>query len=205
VHTLASGTRKVLHRNGYHGRYIPSGHLVFIHEGTLFAAPFDLDRLELTGQPVAALEGVTANPETAGAQFAFSREGTLVYQHGEGLGLAAPIQWMDSEGKLQPLRAVPGVYDGIRFSPDGQRLTLAILESRNRDVWVYDWKGDTLSRLTFDPGKDELPIWTPDGERIVFSSARAYPAARNLYWQRADGTGEAERLTESENPQSPAS
>jgi len=205
VHTLEGDRRKVLHRGGYHGRYLPSGHLVFIHEGTLFAAPFDLDRLELTGEAVPALAGVSAEPGNMGAQFAFSRDGTLVYQRGESLGLGLPIQWMDREGKLQPLRAAPGVYNGIRFSPDGQRLALDIIEGNNRDVWVYEWGRDTLSRLTFDPGQDRSPEWTRDGQRIAFSSKRADQATENLYWQRADGTGEAERLTESKNRQIPAS
>jgi len=203
VHTLEGDTRKVLHRGGYHGRYLPSGHLVFIDEGTLFAAPFDLDRLELAGEPVPALAGVSANPGTGGAQFAFSRDGTLVYQRGEGL--STPIQWMDREGKTQPLRAAPGAYNDIRFSPDGRRLALEILEGKNRDVWVYEWGRDTLSRLTFDPGEDRNPVWTPDGQRIAFTSARAVQATQNLYWQRADGTGEAERLTESKNTQYPTS
>ncbi len=201
--TLEGDTRKVLHRGGYHGRYLPSGHLVFIHEGTLFAAPFDLDRLELTGEPVPALESVSANPTNQGAQFAFSRDGTLVYQRGEGL--ATLIQWMDREGKLQALRAAPGEYDGIRFSPDGGRLALDILEGKNQDVWVYEWGRDTLSRLTFHPGWDTFPQWSPDGRRIAFSSTRADQETGNLYWQRADGTGEAERLTESKNPQRPTS
>ncbi len=145
VHTLEGDARKVVYRGGYHGRYLPSGHLVFIHEGTLFAAPFDLDRLELTGEPVPALESVSANPGNGGAQFAFSRDGTLVYQRGEGL-LTTPIQWMDREGKLQPLRATPGHYNNIRFSPDGERLALDILEGNNRDVWIYEWeRGQPLS------------------------------------------------------------
>jgi len=202
VHSLTDDTRKVLHRGGYHGRYLASGHLVFIHEGTLFAAPFDLDRLELTGEPVPALESVSADPGIGGAQFAFSRDGTLVCQPGGG---GTPIQWMDREGKLRPLRAAPSLYNSIRFSPDGRRLALEILEGKNRDVWVYEWGWDTLSRLTFDPGEDLGPVWTPDGWRIAFSSARADQATQNLYWQRADGTGEAERLTESENPQYPTS
>jgi serine/threonine-protein kinase len=112
---------------------------------------------------------------------------------------------MDREGKLQPLRAAPGVYDTIRFSPDGRRLALEILEGKNRDVWVYEWERDTLSRLTFDPGEDLFPVWTSDGRRIAFSSTRADQATGNLYWQRADGTGEAERLTESKSPQVPTS
>jgi serine/threonine-protein kinase len=198
VHTLEGDTRKVLHRGGYHGRYLPSGHLVFMHEGTLFAAPFDLDRLELTGEPVPALAGVTASSSSGGAQFAFSRDGTLVYQRGEGRGTS--IQWMDREGKTQPLGAAPGSYNTIRFSPDGQRLALG-----GRDVWVYEWGRDTLSRVTFDPGWDGFPVWSPDGRRVAFVSLRADQAAGNLYWQGADGTGEAERLTESKNLQLPTS
>ena len=205
VHALDGDTRKVLHRGGYHGRYLASGHLVFIHEGTLFAAPFDLDRLELTGQPVPVLAGVSANPDNAGAQFAFSQDGTLVYQRGEGISIVTPIQWMDREGKLQPLRAAPGTYNNIHFSFDGRRLALDNREGKNLDVWVYEWERDTLSRLTFDPGEDIYPVWTPDGGRIAFSSTRAEQATRNLYWHRADGTGEAERLTESKNPQYPTS
>ncbi len=203
VHSLEGDTRKLVHRGGYHGRYLPSGHLVFIHENTLFAAPFDLDRLELTGPPVPALAGVAARPSNGGAQFAFSLDGTLVYQRGD-IDRATTIQWMDGEGKHQPLRAAPGVYTGIRFSPDGGRLALSIVESMNTDVWVYEWGRDTLSRLTFDPGPDFGPVWTPDGRRIAFSSRRA-DGAGNLYWQRADGTGEAERLTESKNLQVPTS
>ena len=71
------------------------------------------------------------------------------------------------------------------------------------DVWVYEWARDTLSRLTFDPAMDFLPVWTRDGRRIVFSSIRS--GRDNLYWQRSDGSGEVQRLTQSENPQVTAS
>ena len=70
---------------------------------------------------------------------------------------------------------------------------------------VYEWGRDTLSCLTFDPGVDRGPLWSPDGQRIAFSSTRADQATANLYWQRADGTGDAERLTESKNQQVPMS
>jgi eukaryotic-like serine/threonine-protein kinase len=55
------------------------------------------------------------------------------------------------------------------------------------------------------PATDGFPVWTPNGQRIAFASLRADKATRNLYWQRADGTGEAERLTESANGQTPES
>ena len=205
VQPLPSGPRRVLQRGGYHGRHLRSGHLVYMHEGTLFAAPFDPGRLELTGQPVPALEGVATAPGFAGAQFALSDRGTLVFLPGRSTEAAIQIHWMDREGKTQPLRALPGRYRSIRFSPDGQTLAMDIQEGRQRDVWVYEWERDTLSRLTFDPTNDQSPVWTPDGRRIAFGSDRADRARWNLYWQRADGTGDAERLTESKNPQSPTS
>ena len=83
------------------------------------------------------------------------------------------------------------------FSPDGQKLAIDISDGKQRDIWVYDWARDTLTQLTFDPGDDRLPVWTPDGRRIVFASDRAKPGTYNLYWVNADGTGEVTRLTDS--------
>jgi len=203
VQSLPKGPRKVLQRGGYHGRYLHSGHVVYIHEGTLLAAPFDLEQRELTGPPAPVFEGVTAG--NTGAQFAFSDRGTLAFLPGPTGGARVPIQWMEKDGKTEPLRALAGNYNNIRFSPDGQRLAFDVREGRERDVWVYEWGRDTISRLTFDPNEDAWPVWTPDGRGIAFSSARADRTTRNIYWQRADGTGEAERLTESKYPQWPVS
>jgi serine/threonine-protein kinase len=93
----------------------------------------------------------------------------------------------------------------MRFSPDGRKLAMDIQEGRQLDVWVYAWERDTLSRLTFDPATDQWPVWSADGRRIAFGSDRADKATLNLYWQQADGTGDAERLTESKHPQWPTS
>ena len=71
-----------------------------------------------------------------------------------------------------------------------------IFDGRQTDVWVYEWARDTLSRLTFDQADDQRPVWTPDGQRITFSSKRGDGQFFNLYWQRADGTGDAVRLTD---------
>jgi serine/threonine-protein kinase len=73
------------------------------------------------------------------------------------------------------------------------------------DVWILDWTRDSISRLTAEPGLDGRPVWTPDGGRIVYASDRANRGTPNLYWQRADGTGDAQRLTDSGNPQVPTS
>ena len=165
--------------------------------------PFDLDRLEVTGQPVPALEGVTSNSITGGAQFAVSASGTLVYLPGQSTGAGIPLHWMDREGRTTPLRATPANWFNPLFAPDGRRLAMEIRDGPS-DIWVYDWAQDMLTRLTSDPARRQKPVWTPDGRRIAFASARADKSTPNLYWQRADGTGDAERLTESQNTQQPA-
>ena len=205
IQRLPDGPRKIVQRGGFHGRYLGSGHLVYVHGATLFAAPFDLERLEPTGQPVAGPGGRCLATVSRGAQFAFSARGNLAFLRGQSLDSTVPILWMHREGKTEPLRAVPANYANLRFSPDGRLLAMDIRENSQTDLWVYEWGRDTMSRLTSDPGEDERPVWTPDGRRIAFASARGDKVTTNLYWQRADGTGDAERLTESQNRQYPSS
>ena len=204
VQVLPGGPRKVVQRGGYHGRYLASGHLVYVHDGTLFAAPFDLDRLEVTGQPIAALQGVNANAVTGGAQFAASAGGTLVYLPGPVTGAGMPIHWMAPRERTTPLLAAPANWSTPRFAPNGRQLAMEI-RAASSDIWVYEWARDTLTRLTSGPAPDQRPVWTPDSRRIAFASPRADTLTPNLYWQRADGTGDAERLTESTNAQQPSS
>jgi serine/threonine-protein kinase len=195
VQSLPSGTPKVLIRGGYHPQYFPSGHLVYIHEGTLFAVPFDLSRLEVTGQSVPAVEGVSAQSGRAAAQFAASQTGALAYLTGLGVGNESPILWLSRDGKSAPLRAMPSNWADPRFSPDGRKLALDILGASRTSVWVYDWTRDTPTLLPFN-GTTRTPVWTPDGNRIVFAAALGGTGTWSLYWQRADGTGEIQRLTD---------
>jgi serine/threonine protein kinase/Tol biopolymer transport system component len=203
VQPLPTGARKVVQRGGYYGRYLPSGHLVYVHDGTLFAVPFDLGRLERTGPPVPALDGVAANPTAGLAEFAGSDSGAFVYVPSGNDD--SPIDWVDHTGKQSPLRATRANWSNPQFSPDGRQLALDIFDGKQWDVWVDDWARDTLSRLTVDPAHDVKPVWTPDGGRIVFASMRDGNTAYNLYWQRADGSGDVQRLTNGKNAQFPGS
>jgi serine/threonine-protein kinase len=205
VQSLPDGPRKIVQRNGYFGRYLESGHLAYMHGGTLFVAPFDLKRLEVTGKAVPALEGVTSMTAHGGAHLGFSAGGALAFVPGKGPTLTVPIQWMDRQGATRSMRAVPALYNHLRFSPDGRRLAMEIREGGRYDVWVYEWEQAKISRLTFESGDNKFPEWTPDGRRIAFASTRGEKATYNLYWQRADGTGEAEPLIRSMNPQVPMS
>jgi serine/threonine-protein kinase len=204
VQPLPSGNPKVVVRSGYHPQYVASGHLLYIHDGTLFAAAFDLNRLEVTGPSAPAVEGVSADSANGAAQFAVSRTGAFTYLAGQSTAADPPILWMTHDGKTMPLRAMPANWSNPYFSPDGQRLAMDILSGRNLDVWIYEWARDTLTRWTFDPADDLQPVWTPDGKRIAFASSRE-KGPLNLYWQRADGTGEIQRLTESSHNQFPYS
>jgi serine/threonine-protein kinase len=162
VQSLPNGPRKVVLRGGFGGQYLPSGHLVYMREGTLFAVGFDLERLDVIGQPAPVLEGIAGlnNGITAGGQFATSSSGTVVYV--PALIDNDPIHWLDREGHVTLLRPVPANWTNLVFAPDGDRLALEIADGRRRDIWTYDWKRDLLARLTFD-GDGEKPAWTPDG------------------------------------------
>jgi serine/threonine-protein kinase len=205
VYSMASGQRKtLLRRGGFYVRYLPSGHLVYMHAGTLFAVPFDLRRLEVTGQPTPILEGVGASPGVGGAQFSFSENGSIAYVPSGGRGQNVSIYWMDRAGKFTPLRETPGSYSSPAFSPDGKRLALEFNDGKRSDIWVYEWERDAITRLTFAGEGNTSPVWTPNGQRIVYSS-REKGGTSNLWWIRADGGGNSQRLTESKSAQAPGS
>ncbi|HEV2349036.1 MAG TPA: protein kinase [Terriglobia bacterium] len=204
VYSTFSGKPKTVLHGGSYARYLPSGHLVYLRDGTLFAVPFDIKRLDVTGQPAPVVEGVASNPDNGGAQFSFSDSGTLLYVAGSAINADVSTYWMDAAGKFTPLRETPGNYNNLAISPDGKRLAMDITNGNRIDIWVYEWERDTLTRLTFAGDSNIRPIWTPDGQRIVYGSAEK-GAMANLWWIRADGGGDAQRLTEGKERQVPGS
>lgn len=202
---LPDGAPKVIVRGGYHGRALPGGQLIFIHDNTLFAAPFDPVRLEITAPAVPALEGVMSNALTGGAQFSVSNDGTLVYLPGLSEG-GTRLQWMDHTGKTTTLRGDVANWFTPAFSPDGGRIAMEVRErTAQGDIWVYEPARDVMTRLTTDAAEDTRPVWTPDSLHIAFASDQAARGTPNLYMEPADGSREAERLTTSPNAQQPGS
>jgi serine/threonine protein kinase/Tol biopolymer transport system component len=208
VQTLSNGERKVV-QHGYFARYVPSGHLVYIRDGTLFAAPFDLTRLELTGAAVPVVESVRSDIANGVGLFSISDNGTLVYAQGETGGVAgAPIFWMDRSGRTSSLRTAATIWGTPRFSPDGRRLALTVAApGQNSDIWIYEWDRDIATKLTTDPAADVSPIWSPDGRWIAYGSQRESRETPryNIFVQRADGSGSVTRLTDRDVPQLPDS
>ncbi|HEV2201728.1 MAG TPA: protein kinase [Bryobacteraceae bacterium] len=184
VQSLKTGERRDLFPAGIMPRYAPSGHIAFLQAGNLMAAPFDVRSLKATGPAVPVVEGVMP------FQYSFSSTGTLVYIPGSSQAPQLKLVWVDRNGKEQALPAAPHNYVMPRISPDGRRVA-AGLEEADSQIWIYDLTRDTLTRLTFAPGNNIDPLWTPDGKRIVFKGN-----GNRLYWQPADGSGAAEALTD---------
>jgi Tol biopolymer transport system component len=113
---------------------------------------------------------------------------------------ARTLVWVDRTGKEELVAAPPRAYEQPRLSPDGTHVALFSRDQEN-DLWIWDLRRTTLTRLTLEPGQDLFPLWTPNGQRIIFASNRG--GALNLWWQAADGAGAAERLTTSSNAQVP--
>jgi len=193
---LESREQKVLVPGGSNAHYAASGHLVYSVAGTLRAVAFDLDRLEVLGDPIPALERVVTKSNGA-ANFALSHNGSLVYLAGDPeLGAQRTLVWVDRQGREEVIPAPSRAYTYPRLSPDGTKVAV-VARDQEEDVWVWDFRRQTLTRLTLDQTEELYPVWTPEGRRILFTSGRE--GAQNLYWRAADGTGTVERLTESRN------
>ena len=194
VLSLKDHHRKVLLEGGSFGRYLPSGHLTYVINGTLFSVPFDLDSLEVRGAPAPVLEGIAYSTITGGPQLSSTETGMFLYRKGGVTGQTkTTVLWLDSDGNAQPLLTKPDSYSNPQLSPDGQRLAVEISNGLTRDIWIYEWKRDTMARLTFDVGNAIAPLslaWSPDGRYIVFAGNDG------IYWIRSDGAGKPQRLTQ---------
>jgi serine/threonine-protein kinase len=190
---LRTSKTKVLMPGAEGAQYVDTGHVVFAASGTLFAVGFDLDDLELRGEP-APLPGGLQVHSAGYPKFTVSRAGMVAFLPPQVP--ARSLVWVDRKGQETATGAPTLGYTTLTLSPDGKRVAVAV-NDEERDVWVWDFATKTSRRLTFDPGTDWVPIWTPDGRWIVFRSNRG--GRFNLYRQASDGSGSVERLTTSDN------
>ena len=195
--SLKTGERHVIIDGGSDARYLPTGHLVYAQSGVLFATPFDPGRLSIDGAPVPIVEGVRRREggQTGVAHFGVSNTGSLVYVPGPVSSTSAPgdLALIDRSGGVEKLKVPSGAYKIPRVprTESGSRWAWTTAERAN--IWIYDLSGaSSIRQLTFG-GRNRFPVWTADSQRVAFQSDRE--GDPGIFWQRADGTDTARRLT----------
>jgi serine/threonine-protein kinase len=198
VQSLRSGERTVVINGGSDARYVPTGHIVYALGTSLLAVPFDERSLTVTDGPVPIREGIGrsyGNDNPAAMFFSFSASGALAYFVGEAVQTNRRLALVDRRGESVALPMPPLPYDDPRISPDGKQLAVRVNAENESNIWIYDLGGVLAPRrLTFG-GTNTSPSWSPDGRRIAFISNRD-DNANAIFWQPADGSGSAERLTD---------
>jgi len=200
--SLETKEGKVLVQGAQHARYVPSGHLVYAWAGAIKAAPFNLATLKVTGRPVPVLDGVLLDSGVGTAQLAFSNDGLLVYAPGSDTHRTIP-SWINRQGNVEPLAMPADIYGALRLSPDGKQLAMVVKELQS-NIYIFDIARETKTKLTVE-GDNFYPLWTPDGERVVFCCRREGQEEWNLLSAPADGSGKAELLVSAQFKFSPYS
>ena len=201
VFSLETGERKRL-LDGERPRYASSGHIVFQRVDSLYAVPFDLDRLEVTGSPTPLPLNVRLQLRGL-ADFAFSDTGSLVYLPADRRA-GSRLAWVNRRGEVELLTESQRWFETPRLSPDGTQLAVTVDESGGRgvlapggtrlDVWIYEITRDILTQFTFD-GSSGFAIWEPNGDRLTYMSRQTEQTS--ILWMFADESGEAENLINS--------
>jgi serine/threonine-protein kinase len=181
--SLENGHSRVLLEGASDPRYM-AGHLLYRSQGTLMAVPFDVDRLEVTGVPIAVIEDVGA--------YSISSAGTLVYAPRAASNAARQLVWVNRQGAAERLEAPARRYERLRLSPDGRRVALDIDSESDGNIWIYDFAREALTQLTFE-GRNLWPIWSHDGRRVIYGSNRV-GTTWDIYSKAADGTAKEQAL-----------
>ena len=187
---LPGGEPKVLMR-GVYARYSPTGHLlVATAHGKLLAVPFDPDKLEVTGSPIALLEGIGVEGTGFSINLGLSGNGTLVYTTGGATGLRRPV-WVNREGvesQVDPAWQPQGTVVNFALSPDGKALAVDVSQNGINTIWTKQLPAGPYSRLTFGDTGNMRPTWSADGRSIVYL-ANVTNVGGTPVMRRADGTG----------------
>ena len=189
---LETGRHRTLIPTGRMIGYAPTGHLVYSSQGRLMAVGFDPDKRTLTASPRAVVDDLAEASERE-VNAALSDTGTLVYLPAQQIAVRSSTLFsLDERGESRDLQAPPLRYMDPRLSPDGDRIAFHVVTGGN-EVWVRDLERGSQTRISFDPGEDETPIWSPNGEWLIWASSRR-GEERSLRRKLADGTGQEEVL-----------
>lgn len=192
---LETRDSRALVEAAYHASYSPTGHITFIREGSLWAVPFDLDNLLLSGPEVMLIEGIEALPFVLYASYSLSDSGKLIYipdiQLQPETAQRTVLAWVDRTGAETVLDMEPQIFTWPKLSPDGNRVSLTISKDfihQSMELWTYDLERGTLSRITYS-GDVWSPLWTADGERLIYGTPQGIRSISST------GIGQIEELS----------
>ncbi len=197
LYSLQTGERRVLMKGGTCARYVPTGHIVYVDNKTLYAVPFDLEKLKVIGSAVPVAQDIMTSG-SGSAQCAISTDGTLAFIPAVTRGAELKPVWIDPRGQFEVLPMVmPRHYGDARISPNEKWIAFTIQDGINSDIWIYDLTRHTLNPLT-SGGYSSLPIWSPDGESLLFGSYEARKP--QLFKRLVSSSGEAVLCATLEDP-----
>ena len=183
---LRTKEEKVIIKEGRYPIYSSSGHLLFVKDNHLMAAPFNRKKVKTTSSGVVLIENIAyVNPHIG-----LSNNGTLVYVPEKDFGLRKLI-WVDMNGSTQPIVSDVQEYYGPRISPDGNKIAMYIPDQSSEHVYIYDLLRESFDKLT-TTAHNYWPVWTPDGKYVAFPSTGR--ESQNLYWKRVDNSSPAEAM-----------
>ena len=193
--SLDGKTRELLASVDSNAMFSPPGYLIYQREGTLMARPFDAERGQFTAAEFSVAAPVGYNGANGRGAFAVSQTGVLMYRAGPD-NPSSEVVWFDRTGNRVGSLELSDASPDAWLSADGATVALSRADRRTAtSIWVASLMRGTLSRLTFGPGMDTLPIWSPDGKSVVFASNRA--GAFDLYRKASSGAGEEQLLLKS--------
>jgi Tol biopolymer transport system component len=195
--SLKDGRSQVVLEGATNARYIPGGHLLYLHSGTLLSISFDPVTLKVTGSPTPVIDEVASLRGQGVAHAAVSSDGTLFYIPRNPADLRSQLVWVDRKGAATPITPKLSGFFEPRLSPDGKQLLVGIEDKQQRsDVWLCDLASDAWTRLTSE-GDHFTPRWSPDAKQITFSSNRNGPY--NIFLMPSDASAPARQLTRNQS------
>jgi Tol biopolymer transport system component len=192
---VATGERRHVMTGASFVRYVPTGHLIFMRNGTINAVRFNPDSLTVSGVPAPVVNGVAGDVTTGAAAFACADDGTLVYAPGSAgtTGNSRRLEWVDRSGAVEPLPLPPALYNDVRIAPDGRRLAVVVGTAGSGDVWIFDIERKTFTRLAFDRNAG-TPVWSPDSQSVFYASIEAEKDRTTFYRRPVDGSRDREQV-----------
>ena len=200
VNSLDSDQPKFLFRSRLQAAFVPAvrnqneGFILSIRDGSLVSTPFDPTRVEILGEAKTIVGKVLNNAGESGAtalaSFSSSSNGHIAFLSAENQ--ITQLRFVDRTGKVLGVLGQPAIYHDFALSPDRSKIAVAREDESTQDIWMIDVSSGASTRLTFDPAPDVFPVWSINGDRIIFASGRT--GTNSILQRPASGAGDDEML-----------